>query len=114
MNPEVDGEITRVPPPAGPAASSLALRVRTRDLDPLDHVNNAVYVDWLEEVLEAAGWRTTVRDAAETWRLEYLASAGRGDEVIVDLHGDAAAWQARIRRADGVELMRAEATRAAG
>ena len=29
--------------------------VRRRDLDPLDHVNNSVYVDYLEEALEAAG-----------------------------------------------------------
>lgn len=109
VNPEVHGEITRVAPATGPVASSLTLGVRPRDLDPLDHVNNAVYVDWLEEALEAAGWRPAAREAPETWRLEYLASAGRGDEVIVDLHGDAAAWHARIRRSDGVELLRAEA-----
>jgi medium-chain acyl-[acyl-carrier-protein] hydrolase len=112
VNPEVDDEITRVPPPEGPLASSLTVHVRPRDLDPLDHVNNAVYVDWLDEALEASGWRPADRAAPETWRLEYLASAGRGDEVTVELHGDAAAWQARIRRSDGVELLRAQATRA--
>ncbi|MEO8273667.1 MAG: acyl-ACP thioesterase domain-containing protein [Chloroflexota bacterium] len=114
VNPEVHSEITRVPPPPGPVASSLTLQVRTRDLDPLDHVNNAVYVDWLEEALAAAGWQPAVRGAPETLRLEYLASAGLGDEVTVDLHGTAGAWQARIRRADGVELLRAEAILAAG
>ncbi|MBI2781105.1 MAG: hypothetical protein HYX55_04830 [Chloroflexi bacterium] len=116
VNPEVKGEILRVPPPDGAPAQSLTLSVRPRDLDPLDHVNNAVYVDWLEEALEAAGWRPDPPGAneaagSETWRLEYLASAGRGDEVVVDLHGDAAAWRARIRRADALELMRASATR---
>ena len=116
VNPEVKGEILRVPPPDGAPAHSLTLSVRPRDLDPLDHVNNAVYVDWLEEALEAAGWRPDPPGAneaagSETWRLEYLASAGRGDEVVVDLHGDAAAWRARIRRSDGLELMRASATR---
>jgi acyl-CoA thioesterase FadM len=105
-----------VAPPDGGPAHSLALSVRPRDLDPLDHVNNAVYVDWLDEALEAAGWRPEALGAneagdGETWRLEYLASAGRGDEVVVDLHGEAAAWRARIRRADGLELMRASATR---
>jgi acyl-CoA thioesterase FadM len=108
VNPETDSEILRVPPPDGPAVSSLPLQVRPRDLDPLDHVNNAVYVDWLDEALEVAGWRPATPEGAETWRLEYLASAGRGDEVVVDLHGDAGAWQARIRRPDGPELLRAQ------
>ena len=110
-NPEVDSEILRVPPPEGAPVASMALGVRPRDLDPLDHVNNAVYVDWLDEAVEAAGWRPAVRDTPETWRLEYLASAGRGDEVVVDLHGAGADWQARIRRSDGAELLRAHAFR---
>jgi acyl-CoA thioesterase FadM len=110
VNPEVEGEILRVAAPEGAPVSSLALGVRPRDLDPLDHVNNAVYMDWLDEALEARGWRPAPPDTAETWRLEYLASAERGDEVVVDLHGDAAAWRARIRRPGGPELMRAEGT----
>ena len=103
MNPEVDSEILRVPAFDGEPASSLSFRVRPRDLDPLDHVNNAVYVDWIDEALEAVGWRAT-----RTWRIEYAASAARGDEVVVDLQGTAAAWLARIRRADGLELVRAQ------
>lgn len=110
-NPEVDSEIIRVPAPEGSPVSSLSLSVRPRDLDPLDHVNNAVYVDWLDEAVEAAGWRPLLRDSPETWRLEYLASAGRGDEVVVELFGEAAAWQASISRSDGTELLRAHATR---
>ncbi|MEO5705190.1 MAG: hypothetical protein ABIZ52_07780, partial [Candidatus Limnocylindrales bacterium] len=112
VNPEATDEILRVPPPEGAPAFSLTLGVRPRDLDPLDHVNNAVYVDWLDEALEAAGWRPIPPDTAETWRLEYLASAERGDEVVVDLHGEAGAWRARIRRTGSAELMRAQGTRA--
>lgn len=112
VNPESDGEILRVPPPEGAPAHSITLAVRPRDLDPLDHVNNAVYVDWLAEALEAAGWRPADAAVAETWRLEYLASAERGDDVVVDLHGDAEAWQARIRRSGGTELLRALGRRA--
>lgn len=104
-NPEVDSEILRVPAMDGEPASSLAFRVRPRDLDPLDHVNNAVYVDWIDEALEAAGWRST-----RTWRIEYAASAARGDEVVVDLQGSAEDWLARIRRADGLDLVRARGT----
>src|ERR1700675_1736068 len=40
-------------PPIG--AGQLSLRVRPQELDPLDHVNNAVYADWLDEGLICAG-----------------------------------------------------------
>jgi len=105
-NPEIRSEIVRVGPPDGVPARTLAVRVRVSELDPLDHVNNAVYVDWLDDALVAAGWNaaTTLPRRA---RIEYLASAGRGDEVAVELFGDAARWAAVIRRSDGLELVRA-------
>lgn len=106
-NPELGGEILRVPAPDGEPVHARAFGVRPRDLDPLAHVNNAVYVDWLDEALESAGWRPSPPNGAETWRLEYLASAGRGDEVVAELHGSAGAWAARIRRTDGLDLLRA-------
>lgn len=117
-NPEVRGEILRVPPPGGPRAYALELDVRPSDLDPLDHVNNAVYVDWLDEALAAAGWQPASNGtaatpdsqhatAARTLRLEYLASAEGGDHVVVELHGEPDAWSARIRRPDGGDLVRA-------
>jgi acyl-CoA thioesterase FadM len=105
-NPEVRSEIIRVASPEEEPDHFLTLRVRTSDLDPLDHVNNAVYADWLDEALLAAGW-----DAATTMprrvRIEYLASAARGDGVAVELHGGPASWIAVIRRSDGLELVRA-------
>jgi len=107
-NPEVKAEIIKVPAESGEAAARHRLTVRPSDLDPLDHVNNAVYVDWLEEALEAAGWRAHgTPSAPRTLRLEYLASAGPGDAVDVDLFGGPGAWRARIGRADGAELVRA-------
>ncbi len=112
-NPEVESEIIRVPPPGDEPAHSHALAVRPADLDPIEHVNNAVYVDWLEEAIEAAGWRAAAVSLPRTTRLEYLASAERGDAVVVDLHGIPEAWAAVIRRADGVPLVRAVATKAA-
>lgn len=106
-NPEVRYEILRVPPPDGPAAHAVRLGVRPSDLDPLDHVNNAVYLDWLEEALASAGWPPGAGAPRWTLRLEYLASAERGNDVVVELHGQPDAWSARIRRADGLELVRA-------
>ena len=106
-NPEVRSEILRVEPPEDPPVSTIELTVRPSDLDPLDHVNNAVYVDWLEEALEAAGWRSATEALPRSYRLEYLASAARGDRVSVALHGGATAWIATIRRPDGADLVRA-------
>lgn len=109
-NPEVRSEILRVDAPDGDPVVEVDLHVRTSDLDPLDHVNNAVYVDWLEEALEAAGWREAISVLPRSYRLEYLASTARGDRVQVRLHGDPGAWAAAIRRADGGELVRAAGT----
>ncbi len=106
LNPEIEADILRVPPPSASPVHGLGFRVRPRDLDPLDHVNNAVYMDWVDEALESAGWRPKATPA-ETWRLEYAAAAARGDEVLVELHGTPETWQARIRRADGLDLLRA-------
>jgi acyl-CoA thioesterase FadM len=105
-NPELRTEIVRVPPPEGAPVRTLDVRVRVSELDPLDHVNNAVYVDWLEEALVAAGWNAAMGLPRRT-RIEYLASAERGDEVAVDLYGDAGHWAGVIRRSDGVGLVRA-------
>ncbi len=43
----------RATAPAGAAVHRLALQVRPQELDPMDHVNNAVYLDWAEEAMRA-------------------------------------------------------------
>jgi acyl-ACP thioesterase len=108
-NPEVRSEILRLPAQEGEPVARHRLTVRPSDLDPIDHVNNAVYVDWLEEAIEAVGWIEHVPAGAATGtlRIEYLASAARGDSIEIDLHGNAHDWRARIGRADGLELVRA-------
>jgi acyl-ACP thioesterase len=112
-NPEVKSEILRITPGGGEPVAHHELAVRPTDLDPIDHVNNAVYVDWLEEALEARGWMTSAGPIAATGatpgtlRIEYLASAARGDRILIELFGRPEAWQARIGRADGSELVRA-------
>ncbi|HET7181174.1 MAG TPA: acyl-ACP thioesterase domain-containing protein [Candidatus Limnocylindrales bacterium] len=106
-NPELDDDILRVAKIEGGPAATLELPVRGRDLDPLDHVNNAVYLDWLWEARDAAGpaW---LEAPPRTLRIEYLASAARGDAVTVGLHGAPDAWTATIRSTSGVEFVRAE------
>lgn len=98
-SPEVRDEIQHVEAPAGEPTASFRIRVRPHDLDPVGHVNNAAYLDWLEEALLAASG-----PAAESWSaavprsaaLEYLASAGPGDSVEVGTWRDGRAWRATM------------------
>jgi acyl-CoA thioester hydrolase len=108
-NVELDGEIIRVAPPLpGPDAKRLGLRVRPQDLDPMGHVNNAVYLDWIEEAVLEAGDPAAATAIPRRVAIEYAASAEPGDEL------EAAAWQAdggwwvRLTRpADGASVLRA-------
>jgi acyl-CoA thioesterase FadM len=83
--PPSDGfEPSRVPlPPAPGDAGVLAMRARPQDLDPMGHVNNAAYVDYLEETLLAAGGEAAAVTSAlgRRLRLEYLAAATPGAEL---------------------------------
>jgi acyl-ACP thioesterase len=103
-NPEIRAEILRVEPTDAAPVATVGVPVRTRDLDPMGHVNNAVYLDWAEEALQAAGW--TPATGARWARLEYLASAGPADEVELEVGGAPGDWSVRIRRADGTDLVR--------
>jgi acyl-ACP thioesterase len=108
QNPEIDGEILRVAADGAVAGRPFRLTVRPHDLDPLGHANNAAYLEWLEEALVADG------DTAEragilprSVRLEYLASAGPGDELEIATRQAGGEWQARILRTDGTVVLRA-------
>ncbi|AHG88124.1 thioesterase superfamily protein [Gemmatirosa kalamazoonensis] len=66
------------------------MRVEPTDLDDQDHVNNVVYVRWVQDAA-IAHWRaltTTDIQATVGWALlrheiDYRAAARLGDEVIV-------------------------------
>jgi acyl-CoA thioester hydrolase len=109
-NPELDGEATRVTPPPPPAdAMRHAVRVRPPDIDPMGHVNNAVYLDWLEEAVTAAGAAPDSAVVPRRVRIEYAASAEPGDELVALAWQDGGSWWHRlVRPADGAELVRAE------
>jgi acyl-ACP thioesterase len=93
-------------------ASVATFSVRPQELDPMDHVNNAVYADWLDERVGAAdGERTSalVRALPRVVRLEYARAAGPGMRVTSAAWPDTdqAAWSCRFTDPEGADLLRA-------
>jgi acyl-ACP thioesterase len=113
-NPELDGDILRVglPSPPESAVARISSRVRPQDLDPMDHVNNAVYLEWVEEILAAAGLDAAVGALPRRLRLEYRASAAGQEEIEATCWTDGSTWFVRIAGGDGAALV--EATGAVG
>ena len=88
--------------------------VRPQELDPMDHANNAVYADWLEERVLAAGGmtgQTAVRAIPRLARLEYARAAEAGSTVEASTWRDAddgGSWSCLLTEAASkIELLRA-------
>ena len=96
-----DGPVGRIPlPPTPPDAGHRRFAVRPHELDPMDHANNAVYLDWLEEsIIDAPAEAAAAAQAATSalprrYRMEYALAAEARSEL------DGAAW----RDGGGLEL----------
>jgi acyl-ACP thioesterase len=110
--PEATFHLGRVALPAPPPGADLgAFAVRPQELDPMDHANNAVYADWLEERVIAAGGAEGVaaaRDLPRIARLEYARAAEAGTTVTAHTWRlDGGGWACRLTDAAGNELLRA-------
>lgn len=90
-----------------PDVMTSTFRVRPQELDPMDHVNNAVYADWLDEQVIAAGDVEAVRRIPRVVRLEYARAAEAGATVVAEAWRDAAGWSCRVSEASGGDLLRA-------
>jgi acyl-ACP thioesterase len=100
------GRVTLEAPPAdAPAATTIG--VRPQELDPMDHVNNAVYADWVDEAVIRAGAEPDVQAIPRTMRLEYARAVEAGASVLADVWRDGSGWSSRIRDTGGVEYLRA-------
>ncbi len=99
-------EMLKVALPETPAgALEQKLTVRRRDTDPMAHVNNSVYLDYMEEALEAAG-ASQVGSVPRTYEVDFVASAEMGDELIGRAWPQVDGWAYRLSRADGAEIFR--------
>lgn len=97
--------VDRAEPPAGTRA--LDLPVRARDLDPVGHVNNAVYLDYLEEAVTAAGDAAATAALPRRYALEYVGAANAGDGLRASAWPTDDGWTHRLQRAsDGAVLLR--------
>ncbi len=101
-------EMHRVALPEMPAdAHEARFHVRRRDLDPWDHVNNSVYVDYFEEALEQAGRPDVIGALPRRYTLDFAGSAGHGDALIGRVWPAQGCWFYSLIREDGTELLRA-------
>lgn len=86
--------------------------VRPQELDPMDHANNAVYADWLDERVLAAGGEggvAAVRAVPRLVRLEYAKAADRGMAMTATTWPDpgGTGWSCRLADEAGADLLRA-------
>jgi acyl-CoA thioesterase FadM len=91
--------------PAG--AVERPFHVRRRDLDPLDHVNNSVYLDYFEEALEAVGQAQLTGVVPRRYVLDFASSAAHGELVVSRAWPDERGWAYRLTREDGCDIFRA-------
>lgn len=72
------------------APFEMIVRVQQEDIDEQNHVNNAVYLRWVQEVA-TAHWRTLASPAAQEavgWvvlrhEIDYKAAATVGEEIVL-------------------------------
>lgn len=83
-------------PPPPPGAIEQELVPRLRELDPVGHVNNSIYPDWLDEAVAGAGGADDVRAANRRYRVTYMRAAGPGDALRSTAWRDGTGWAWRL------------------
>jgi acyl-CoA thioesterase FadM len=105
--PAVAFGLARVSLVAAPGdARQVSLKVRPQEVDPMEHVNNAVYVDWLDEAVIGSGGGRATRAIPRQMRLEYAAPAGADATVSAHVWPVADGWSFLVQDATGRDLLR--------
>lgn len=94
-------------PPTPPDAHRRPVTVRPVDLDPMGHVNNAAYIDEVDESLIASGRSDWLARTPRRYRLEYVAPAGVGDPLTAETWPQAEGVGHRLVGADDAQVLRA-------
>jgi acyl-ACP thioesterase len=81
--------------------------VRPQELDPMAHVNNAVYADWLDEAVIAGGDRAATGAIPRAMRLDYALAAEAGATLEGQAWSDGAGWSFRLADGQDAEMLRA-------
>ncbi len=80
-------------PPADAPRRPIA--VRLHELDPMGHVNNAVYLDWLDEAVEPLG-PVAIQAVPRRYLLEYRVPAARSAALVDRAWPDDSGWSYRL------------------
>jgi acyl-CoA thioesterase FadM len=89
-------------PPAPPSAEVARFTSRPHELDPMGHVNHAIYLDWVEEAALSAASAIPRR-----YRLEYLLSVAPASALIATTWPTATGLAYRLADHDDVVHLRA-------
>ena len=110
---ELMGSVGRIPLPPTPSGSiHRRFAVRPHELDPMDHANNAVYLDWLEESIDEAADPAEapglMSDVPRRYRMEYALAVEAGAELDGAAWRDDTGWSYRLTGAnEGEDRFRA-------
>ncbi|HET7029857.1 MAG TPA: acyl-ACP thioesterase domain-containing protein [Candidatus Limnocylindrales bacterium] len=91
-------------PDTPPSATHVRLVARPHELDPYAHVNNAVYLDWLEETLLASpdpAAKAVLDGSPRRYRMEYALAVEAGASLDGAVWRDDGGWSYRLAGADG-------------
>lgn len=101
-------------PATPPDAPQLPVVARAHEIDPMHHVNNAAYLDWLDEAIETYGAGVTaLATLPRTYRAEYLLPVERGVPHLGSAWPrEAGGWAYRLVRGDGPDALRGTLTTA--
>jgi acyl-ACP thioesterase len=97
--------VGRIPlPPTPPHAVHHRFAVRAHELEPMDHANNAVYLDWLEEgILDdpAGAGAATLGAVPRRYRMEFVLAVEAGAQLDGAAWRDDDGWSYRLAGSDG-------------